>query len=288
MAGSYPDYPSWRIPYDKDGSVGLVGMPAPVQLSPSALAMFNDEYLGYNYMDHWSEVTTTSPFFLLFSRPMDIDAAYLLCAGDIWGSGSAFSTSVNTTNGVDGTWVSRGNLPTHDRQVPNPTYRTDISAETWLGIRGLRVDFWAGGGSCYFEALHLFGEPAPTADLTHLNLWHPSRDERVGPAHFDWGNVSRDSSEDVTFRVKNASDSSTATGITVSSVQQHASDAASVAAAAQQLFSTDGLNFYATAAVASLAPGQASSLITMRRITPSAATLGLTTFRVRAEAASWS
>jgi hypothetical protein len=133
--------------------------------------------------------------------------------------------------------------------------------------------------------LHLYGEIAPGQNPHRLDLWHPTLDERLTPAYFDWGDVPRSSSADRLFRVKNLSPSQTANDVRVA--METASDT-TPSVAAQHTLSYGGGSFLAQVNIGDVAPGAISGPVTLRRITASDATLGLWTFRVFAESTDWS
>jgi hypothetical protein len=118
----------------------------------------------------------------------------------------------------------------------------------------------------------------------NLVLYDSASDERVGAAYFDFGDVRQTSSADKQFRVHNNSVAQTASTITIS-CETLTDTTPSVPP--QFTFSTDGTTFSATVTIASLAPGATSSALTVRRVTPSNATLSLWWARIVASAGSW-
>lgn len=282
MAGNYPDVPSWRMAWDRDGSVGLtIANNVPSQVSSATLISMNDETAAGS---------VTSPFVVIFPEKRDLDGYLALTQPD--GSASLTSqgewlwTSTDTTNGIDGTWVSLYSNPTvwhGNAEIPIPAYRTSIRSSTVLGIKAIKVAFTAGR----VGTLHLYGEISPDENPNRLALWHPTLDQRITPTYFDWGNVPRSSSADRTFRVKNLSTVQTANSIRVaqeiltdttpSVVGQHTLMKASVPS-----------SFLAQVNVGDLAAGAISEVVTLRRVTPSNAVLSLWCHRVFAEATTWS
>lgn len=281
MAGNYPDAPSWRMAYDRDGTQVFKINSANVitQLTSSDIIAMNDEsnssYPGAGYN------SGSSSLVWIFPELRDLDGyASIALNGSYSPSSMTIAVSVDTTNGLDGTWTTISTtIPT--RAEVKPLYRTGIVSSTALGIRALKMTAGAVGANEWtVAAVHLYGEPAPGENPNRLALWHPTLDQRVTPAYFDWGNVPRSSSADRLFRVKNLSSTLTATSVRVA-METFTDTTPSVPA--QHTLSTDGATFLAQVNIGSLAPGAISSPLTMRRITPSNAVLSLWSFRVFAE-----
>jgi hypothetical protein len=131
-----------------------------------------------------------------------------------------------------------------------------------------------------FRNVHLYGEPAPGENPNRLALWHPTLDQRVTPAYFDWGNVPRSSSADRLFRVKNVSSTLTASSVRVA---MEALTDTTPSVPGQHSISSDGTTFLAQVNIGSLSPGAISGPLTLRRVIPSNAVLSLWSFRVFAE-----
>lgn len=279
MAGNYPDAPSWRMAYDRDGTQGVIINPV-----NSLTVMTNAQLIAMNDEDDsdmgfgWSNM---SPYVwkicLIFPELRDIDGYFR----NIAGQGGSVETSVDTTNGFDGTWTTLASPGTTGLSVTKPAFRTNIASSTALAKRAIRftqgdVQF----GDTKVRSIHLYGEPAPGENPNRLALWHPTLDERVTPAYFDWGNVPRSSSADRLFRVKNLSASLTANSIRVA-METFTDTTPSVPA--QHTLSHAGGSFLAQVNIGTLAPGAISSAVTLRRVTPSNAVLSLWAFRLFAE-----
>jgi len=285
VAGSYPDHPSWRMAWDKDGSVCVKISPndgLPVDLTLAQMQALNDE------------TTTAGPQFgdrqqawdwcaIIFPELRDIDAMFVQHSGAY--AVRNLQVSTDTTNGVDGTWtvVNAGDFGYQG--LVKPAYRTNISSSTILAIKGLKFQAGFGGLSSVgnIQSIHLYGEPAPGENLQRLEIWHPTFDERVPPAYFDWGDAPRGSSADLPFRVKNMSPSMTANSIRVY-LETLTDTVPSVPA--QHLISQGG-SFLAQQNIGTLAPLAISPLLTLRRVTPSNAVLSLWDFRMMAESLDW-
>lgn len=284
MAGSYPDAPSWRMAIDRDGTQGYVitGANVVTPLTNAQLQILNNE------SDDYVEVGTTtgSRVMLIFPELRDIDGFFLDVDPESSSNiGWVVEVSANTTNGVDGTWTqiaSGSATPTVDPVVP--AYRSVISV-TQLAKRAIRVRRTDSvSGALRAASFHVYGEPAPGENPDRLALWHPTLDERVPPAYFDWGNVPRSSSGDRLFRVKNLSSTLTASAVRVA-METLTDGTPSIPG--QHSLSFGGGSFLAQANVGDLAPGAISGPVTLRRVTPGNAQLGLWAFRVFAEANAW-
>ena len=286
MAGNYPDVPSWRMAYDRDGTQGFNITPdlaTIAQLTSVQMQGLNDEnpstavYMANGYIA------------FLFPELRDLDGVFWVSISQVYGGVAAsIEVSANTTNGVDGSWAQvRASGP--DPGALQPGYRASIISTTSFGIRGVRFKVNQSGGSHGFTTIHLYGEPIPGANPNRLEIWHPTLDQRTIPAYFDWGDTPRSSSADKPFRVKNLSGSQTASSVRVA--QEMLTDAPSPAPSVvgQHTLSADGgTTFLPQVNVGTLAPGAISSIVTIRRNTPSNAQLGLWAPRLFAEANSWS
>jgi hypothetical protein len=283
MAGNYPDAPSWRMAYDRDGTqvFKITAAGAISQLTSAELIAMNNEgedgFTAVNYNGGSGSLV------FIFPESRDLDA-FLSIRGGYGPNGMTVSVSSNTTNGLDGTWTTISTaMPLG--VVVKPSYRTAIVSTTALGIKAVKFGAIASGANDWVPtALHLFGEPVPGANPNRLELWHPTLDEKLPPAYFDWGDVPRSSSADRTFRVKNLSSSMTAGAVRVA-MESLTDTTPSVPA--QHTISYGGGSFLAQVNIGDLAPGAISGVVTLRRVTPSNAVLSLWSFRVFAESTAW-
>ena len=288
MAGNYPDVPSWRMAYDRDGTALVMWTTgSPSQLDHATLVSLNDESgSSLNMMG----TSGTEWFAFLFPEPRDLDAflIFITWASQTTTAGS-IQVSEDTTNGVDGTWTSYS-ADQYPTTVWNGTnYRTGIVSATALAIRGFRfrvTHSGVGSKGYYVQLVHLFGEIAPDENPNRLALWHPTLDQRVVPAYFDWGDVPRSSSLDRGFRVKNLSDVLTANSVRVA--MEALTDPTPSWVGQHTLSSDGGTTFLSQVNIGNLAPGAVSSEVILRRNVLSDAVLSLKAHRVFAEANSWS
>lgn len=279
MAGTYPDVPGHRMAYDRDGSAGAIVETSGgvTSLSGGDMVTINDEASGYVAMS-----PSTKSLAIIFPELRDVVGYAAVYESTDGSAPSTVYTSVDTTNGYDGTWVNRG---TFVNTTIGAGLRT-IQSVTWSGIKAVRFHGAGGnfGGSNRFLAIHVFGTPASGQNPNRLRLWHPTLDQEITGAYFDWGDVPRSTALTKQFRVKN--NSSTLTANSVALTREALTDTSPTNVSAHE-FSTDGVNYAGTVNIGNLAPGAISSVLTMRRTTPSTAVLSLWWARIVASASSW-
>lgn len=287
MSGNYPDVPSWRMAIDRDGTQGYTVSAANIvaQLTGADLVKLNNE--ADDYVSFADSNAVGSRIVLIFPELRDIDGFYVEpIAASSGGPTVVIEVSADSTNGLDGTWTNVATVGSPGESVI-PNYRTQIVATTQLAMRAIRARMSNANSSTVhrLSAFHVFGEPAPGENPHRLALWHPTLDQRITPAYFDWGNTPRSSSADRLFRVKNLSPSLTAGSTRVA---MEALTDGSPSVPGQHSLSFGGGSFLAQVNVGDLAPGAISGQVTLRRITPSNAQLGLFAMRVFAESTAWS
>jgi hypothetical protein len=281
MAGNYPDAPSWRMAYDRDGTqVVLIDASNVLTAQTSGVvAATNDENAVSGLMAGGGQVVMRWAF--VFPELRDLDGYCIIKAS---GSVSVCEVSTDTTNGFDGTW-SAITTASQTSAGAAPLYRTAIQSVTALAVRAFRFTYQNATSPGPIHTVHLYGEPAPGQNPNRLELWHPTLDQKLPPAFFDWGDVPRSSSADRLFRVKNLSSVQTAGAVRVA---MDVLTDASPSVPAQHTVSYGGGSFLAQVTLGDLAPGAISGPVTLRRITPSNAALSLWAFRVFAESTAWS
>jgi hypothetical protein len=287
MAGIYPDYPSPRIAWPEVGAtmVKLLGSTVDNTLSLEYARAIADESTGFS--TEWYRGLANGNA-VVFPEPFDISHLYICGAGDSAGVSNIW-TSTNTTSGGDGTWVLNTSAFARDMGAGGAdAQRTQIVALTTpaLGIRGLKLVL--DDGSVYtknIQTLHIFGQRSTTnAQVT--TIWHPTLDEPVPAAHFDWGDTPRDSVAVRTFRVKNTSATFTANDVAVTMVDSTDSSPSYTDA---HTLSTDGTTYTAGLSnIGDLAPGAISGLLHVKRTIDPAQPLGLWNAVIKAAAGSWS
>lgn len=287
MAGNYPDAPSWRMAVDRDGSTGfLINKDGAITELTSAQKVIVNNEAGDSVALSVGGANSAWYFGFVFPEPRDIDGYWINgTIGAISSQGGTVEVSANTTNGLDGTWTNIGPNTLRDSQLAaKPTFRTAITSTTQLAMRGIRFRHATSTGTAGVTNFHVYGEPVPGANPNRLELWHPTLNEKLPPAYLDFGDTPRSSSEDRAFRVKNLSGTQTAGQARVA-MDVLTDGAPSVPA--QHTLSYGGGSFLAQVNIGDLAPGAISGPVTIRRITPSNAQLGLWAFRVFAESTAW-
>lgn len=284
MAGFYPDVPAPRMAYDRDGTVFVrtdTNRLNPSIQSQAVARAMNDDVVAFN--------TVSSGYAtLIFPELRDVVGYIVNFEGQVGTNNLGIWTSVNTTNGVDGAWVNRGNWVNSSATVGQ--MRTAIQTVNYLGVKAISFGGYPSGGWWSHGAMHVYGTISAGQTPDRLRLWHPTLDEALDDntsadgAWLDFGDATRNTSADKTFRIKNNSSTLTANSI---SITTDALTNASPTLLTQFTFS-DGGAFNTTLNIASLAPGALSSVITIRRTTPSNAALSLWSLRVTADPGSWS
>jgi hypothetical protein len=277
MAGNYVDYPSYRMPYDRDGTqvYKITSSNVITAVSAANILIMNNENSdsyapgGYSNLDKIA---------FIFPELRDLDGYFIIGPSTIQAA-----TSADTTNGVDGTWTNLG-ASTSPTVGVIPGFRTSINTSAAAaGIKAIRFAFT---GYEDINGLHLFGKITAGQNPNRLILWHPTLDQRAGAAYFDWGDVRRSAAAtDRTFRVKNNSSTLTANGVSVSF--DVLSDASPTLLAGQHSLSLDGTTFTNTVTIGALAPGAISGTVTVRRTMSATAALSLWALRVVSSATSW-
>jgi hypothetical protein len=293
MAGLYPDVPGHRVPYDRDGSVGFYYVTSTGNVSVMSLSNLqggNDENASTNFLF----ITAAGSIIawrvgLIFPASLDIVGCKLGITRPAnhnpFAGGGLLETSTNSTNGVDGSWTSRGLTETYAVGTDKDSMRNNIISVNWPSLSGFRFNLNQGPNDVHVQTVHLYGSPSAGENPNRLRAWHPSLDQEIGGAYFDWGDVPRNSILLRQIRIKN--NSSTLTANAVSLTREALTDTAP-SNISQHTFSLDGVNFTDSIALGNLAPGQISQVVTVRRSTPANAVISLWDIRAVASAASWS
>lgn len=282
MAGNYMDAPGHRMAYDRDGSIGggVSSTGVITALTASQLQGFNAE----------AESTTAPPsgsrmIAIVFAVPVDLAAVFLAASTtatlSIW-------TSKDTTTGLDGTWTQRFAAANYFQSV-KPNYRQAASLSTFPGgsdsnnIQGIRIVGTADISP--LRAFHIYGTPSASATPDRIQLWHPTLNQPLGPAYFDWGNVPRSSSADRSFRIKNTSPTRTANDI---EVYIEALTPGSPSVPGMHTISENaGATFLPSVSVDELTPGEISDVLILRRVVPSNAQTSVWSARLGADVGTW-
>lgn len=286
MVGFYPDAPGPRMAYDRDGTLGFnvnsTGTSI-VALTGTQMQNMNDE--SGSTAGPTIQNAVGAALVLIFPELRDVTHHFRQFNAS---TTSSVESSVDTTNGFDGTWLTVNALAASPTADPQPAYRTAQVAAAGNNTSIKAIRFKNGQtGSLIVSTIHLYGKVS-AANPNKLELWHPTLDQAlyVTPAYLDFGDFPRNSSVDKSFRIKNRSTTLTANTITVS--REALTDAASPTHISEETLSYNGGAFGSTASLSSLAPGAISQLFTLRNAPGSTSVLGIFNQRIVATAASWS
>lgn len=294
MAGAYPDVPAHRFAWDRDCAALWIPNTgaAPRVLTAAERKLVNDETPGSG-LDMSGDHSTHGAFAVLFPSARDVVGHFI--AGNQLNSDSyqfeaAFETSTNTSDGRDGTWT-RQTAAYLAPLVPVPDYRTGIKvivsgatptpATGVIGVRWVTAGSW----SPWIKSAHLYGT-LPAAG-TRLAFWHPSQDQVVSGAHFDFGTVAQGTTASISFRIKNLS-TLTASSITVA--EDSPTDTSPSLLQQYEVRNSDGslAVLGVGTELSSLGPGAVSPVYNLVRTTAANAQVGLGVLRLIAAAGTWS
>jgi len=298
MAGSYDDAPGRKMAHYEDGTICLRGT-AKSGGSPDILTgVLNDYTNGANHkrlVEHnhagsngiWGADTESGTWgaILIFPELRDIDGTYIM--GENFDS-LGLLTSVDTSNGLDGTWVLQSS--TYATVVSNPgsnylipDYRESIYAWTATGKRA--IQFWynntSGLDANYLRQFEVYGEIGSGETPDRLLFIDDDTALEYGVPQ-DWGNRPRGAAADKDIRVKNNSGTLTANTITIGRGRTE-----SVPPDSTSWYTMDnGSGFGSSVSITSLAAG-VSDTWTLRQIIPTTAVPGIYESWISYDATSW-
>ncbi len=284
-AGSYPDAPSRRMALDDDGSIFAtrhISAQAPVvEHNATTRAEVNDEdntnLALYQTGGPQSYITAW-----LFPELREFDG-FFVAQSNTGGPAWDMYSSGDTTNFIDGTWTQR--VAGFARwTAPWPVqYREEIESQAVSNVRAVRFSAQYWNASSYpqsIRAFHVYGEISAGETPDRL-LWFDQAAALEFAKPLDYGDVPRGSAEDFVTYLKNNSGS-----LTASSVQVTAEDLY-LGSGAWYTFSEGGAYSSTLSLASSIGAGANSPNITVRRIAPDAAALGLHAARAYANVGTW-
>lgn len=289
MAGNYPDVPGHRMAYDRDGSqLVRTHVETGTAVALNTISTMNAEggpitlLSGTNPPEVGVHRAT-----IIFPELRDVVGVWH--AGNVTQNTGSFSYdglfwSTNTTNGVDGTWVAV--TAANGAQSSKTSMRSDIRSVNLLGAKAVAFQFTTSdtGSRVADIQAHLYGSPASGQAANKLRFWHPTLDQELAGAYFDWGDTPRNAVLTKTFRVKNPSASLTANNVTLTT---EALTDTTPTLPGQHTYSIGGGAYSTSLNIGNLTPGTISGVITVKRQVPSDAALSLWWARIVASAASW-
>lgn len=285
MAGSYPDVPGHRIPYDRDGSTKAI-----INVTDGIVTATN-QHVNYEVVNviglNATANSKTYAYGILFPQPMDIVGYFL----DMFWTGNnteffnpeLVQTSTNTTNLIDGTWTNSTLVTNNASKENQRNLITSLVRNGVVGIRARVVAHNVGAGRQDIEMFHIYGKPSSAA--LKLRFWEPVLDQEIRPAHFDFGDVARNTRlGPVQFRIKNPYP--TLTAHSVSLTREALTDTAPANVAAYE-FSDDNVAWSDSLLLGDLSPGEITPVLYVRRTTPAGAVTSLWNVRFVAAGASY-
>lgn len=293
MSGSYPDNPGRRLAWDDDGTVVLVagqnngdtgvGVPPGIPYTNASVAEMED----MNDEDHASKFGANSNnnnrvvwVTHLFAEKHEIDGAYHVHEGSGGGPSSSAATSVDTTNGYDGTWVDLSLTDFHNISPPLDHYRDNITSQALSNILGTMFKVEENDGA-FHNSIHIYGAITPGETTDRLLFLDPDNADAEFTKPLDFGDVPRGQTQTDTFKLKNNS-----SGVTANTVQVTAEDLY-LGSGSWYTFSDDDVSYSATLGLGNIGVG-ATQLVYVKQIVPDAQAPGVYVARVKANQASWS
>lgn len=277
--------PDHRLAYDRDGTVMVTytaGSVVTTRTQAETALVNADDNTGFTLP------TGTVGLGLIFPIPMDLTAMFIAISNS--SNPVTVQVSPDSTNGIDGTWygVSLAGLARVRNTLPNYRDASQIdypAGAATLGVRAVRLTWPSSVYGYVLYSWHLYASPSASATKDRLAIWHPTLDERVSPTYFDWGNVPRSTSQDLSFRIKNLSTDLTAN--TISVYTEALSPGTPSVAGMHTISQTGGSSFLPSISIPSLAPGAISPVYILRRVVPTNAQLSVWSARLAADVTSW-
>lgn len=292
--------PGPRLAYDEDGTVAL-HMATLTEFTASELAAMNS-FAGVSISGAAGDTV------LVFPVPMRLRGifvqvnytAYQNLSGTshlVASSAFTISTSIDSSNGVDGAWSAPQSVAQDSPEVSIRDAFRALNAESGHGIvaltgslysniRAIRITPPASGTL----VLHLYGLPDTVAGGTdYVQFWSAARSNPLSGSELTFGDVALGSSNDKSFRLKNGSALHTAKGIVITTDEVPGDGTPSPSVVGQFVFSGDGgQSWFPSVTIGALGPGSVSGAIQIRRTTPFDSETGTWSPRVLATVGSWS
>ena len=264
MAGTYPDVPGVRIPYNLDGS--LVKIAATVSNSDTAIngswtaVSGGDTSNMTDGQNSSSYAISLGPYSgkmlaIAFPQPINITGHNILAVNSTGSQGTQLYYSTDTTDGTDGTWSA--SQPSNQDSTVSPVTFRNITSINWVSVRGIRLFAWYNSGSSGIITIYdygLYGTWTPTT----LAGWHPTLDQQIGGADLDFGDIALGTVHTKSFRIKNGRGLQANT-VTISSTMGETQTRSGL------LFSDDNTNWATSIVVPSIAAGAISPVLYVKR-----------------------
>lgn len=288
MTRSRVFYPGNRMAIDRDGTSAIrVDREGGFDSLVLGETLLNEEGAASG-TSYWPEsgagTGSIGDFVLLFPFIRNVRGWYIRVQNHtaIGPSATPVEYSLDTTDGMDGEWISAsatwGDVGSAN---PSTSWRDEItSASPAFDCKAVRFRYSGGFDDLSLENVHLFGVKVDVA--TRLQINDILDQGQVSVSALDWGDVPFKSSRDIRFRVKNVSPSVIAEDVQVTL------DGGSPLFVDRHLLSyDDGLTYGPSVVLGRIEPGDVSGPVTLRHVTPDGVESGPFALRIIAEALSW-
>ncbi len=286
MAGTYPDVPGYRFAYDKDGTninafASQGGNGQIFTLTTSEMSIMNQNQQS-STVAYYNKVGNTQPWYaFMFPEARNISGYFLACESNNIGVGRLLQTSVDTTNGQDGTWTTIANpysYIVYGNTPISPAYRNSIAPVSANNINAVRFST-----NNQVMAFHLYGTVPTTNSPDRLRIVDLSNNDIA--AQLDFGDIRQRNNSTKQFKVVNNSSTKTANNITVTI---DTNPDASPTLIGQYQLSTDNTAYANAINIGTLAPGASSGTLYVRNSVSATAQLGPWALRLIATPNTWS
>jgi len=269
----YPPAFGRRMAWDADGTVALYVPDGGIsrEYTPAEAAQINSEEGASVNVG----LTVSGYSIHIFPELRDLVGFFIAKNG---GGYTTVETSVDTTNGIDGTWVQQL-VNVNDVSSVNPEYRTSVDSISATGVKGVRVYKDSGGTTNRLLAIHIYGKISSGQTPDRIIYLDPDAADAQFTKVLDFGDVPRGQTQTRNFKVKNNSGTLTVNTIVITAEDLYLN------AGNWFTFSDDNITFVASLAIGNLGPG-VTKLIYMKQVVPAAETLGLQTGRIKVSHAS--
>jgi len=218
---------------------------------------------------------------LLFPEAREFDGAWWNTWENGGGTVTRLSSSIDTTNGVDGTWVDRAISSLHDGTPSFAVWRTGITSAAVSNVTGLR--FYAQQSTPYrseWRKAHAYGTFSPGTTPDRILFLDTENSDAVFSKVLDYAEVPRGQTQVRTIKLKNNSATKTINTIQLTATALYLN------AASWYTFSLDDVAYQATLnTIGNLGPGD-TKLIYVKQSVPDAEQLVPQTARLRVAHAS--
>ncbi len=292
--GIYNAAPSRRMAWDSDGSVvlrsesdnnGTGPSPGGFGSIPWSEASSGERING-NDEDPSSVLRTVQAagvanahlmVAILFPEPRELDAMYVVATAttpaNFW-----MYYSLDTTNGVDGTWINTA-VP-RDTDLSLDHYRDNITTIGVSGVKGIKGNLGGTNTNDFisFRTIHIYGGISPGETPDRILFLDTEDADNAFTQVLDFEEVPRGQTQTRTYKLKNNSSTKTINTIQITAEDLYLN------AGDWYEFSDSGA-FQGTLAIGNLGPG-ATQLITLKQIIPDAETLSVQAGRIKITHAS--